>query len=124
MDQNVLEAHKKTEHRIKFGKLAFQTKSKLITHMNLVHEELTKPFEVRGEEMLQKYIKQISNGKNTKCPMCKVIFMDLEDLNDHMEMFCTDTVEQGPFPSRASSFIMLCFALALFTPLQICKNQK
>ena len=58
--------------------------------MNLVHAELRKPFEVRGEEMLQKYIKLLSSGKMPKCHMCKVIFRDLEDLNDHMEIFCKD----------------------------------
>ena len=61
-----------------------------MAHMNLAHEEMNKPFKVRGEEMVQKYIKQISKGKMTKFPVCKAIFKDLEDLNDHMEIFCKD----------------------------------
>ena len=49
-----------------------------------------KPFKVRGRQIVQKYIKQITSGKLPKCPMCKVAFKDLEDLKDHMEIFCTD----------------------------------
>ena len=89
---NGFKNHKKKNHIIKCGicKIGFETQSKLITHMNLVHEEMKKSFKVRGEELIQKYITKISNGKTPKCPMCKVTFMYLEDLNDHMEMFCTD----------------------------------
>ena len=71
-------------------KLAFKDKSIMIIHMNSVHEQMKKPFKVKGEKLVQKYIKEISSGKLPKCPMCKVAFKDLGDLNDLIEMFCTD----------------------------------
>ena len=44
------------EHAIKCGicKSAFQTKAKLIAHINMTHERIKNPFEVRGNEKIQR----------------------------------------------------------------------
>ena len=92
LNVGILEFHMKSEHKFKCGmcKSAFQTRPKLITHMNLAHQQMKKSFKVKGNEMIKRYIKQISNGESPECPMCKFIFKDLEDLKDHMAISCTD----------------------------------
>ena len=64
LSSDYCESHMKSEHRLECGicKLVFKDNSILITHINSEHEQMKKHFKVRGQQLEQKYIKQITSG--------------------------------------------------------------